>query len=100
MILALTRALTSSLAVQGNLYVGIKKTGGFQHSSFLSGARVTAAGLIKVNQGKLSSLSPLSGHYRAGTMHFKAFVRKLEEQHVDMSKCVCCRLIDSQRRTR
>lgn len=99
-------ALTAT-RVQGNLYVGIKKTGGFQHSSFLYGARVTAAGLIKVgltcaarlpsaladsrrcsapqvDKGKLTSLSPLSGHYRAGTMHFKAFVRSLQERKVDM----------------
>lgn len=107
------------------------RTGGFQHSSFLFGARVTSAGLLKVrfdprvtsrslqfapphhecdrevprwvldldffshvfsdsfsslqaSDGKLTSLSPLSGHYRAGTMHFKAFVRGLEDQGVDM----------------
>ncbi|GAA5937090.1 uncharacterized protein JCM15063_000153 [Sporobolomyces koalae] len=66
------------------LFVSIKKTGSFQHSSFLYGARVTSAGLIKASDGKLTSLSPLSGHYRAGTMHFKAFVRGLEEQGVDM----------------
>ncbi|GAA5951217.1 hypothetical protein JCM3765_002415 [Sporobolomyces pararoseus] len=67
------------------LFVSIKKTGGFQHSSFLYGARVTSAGLLKASDGKLTSLSPLSGHYRAGTMHFKAFVRGLEDQGVDMS---------------
>ncbi|GAA6043737.1 hypothetical protein JCM8097_000501 [Rhodosporidiobolus ruineniae] len=71
--------------LKNNLYVGIKKTGQFQHSSFLYGARVTSAGLIKASHGHLTSLSPLSGHYRAGTMHFKAFVRSLEEQGVDMS---------------
>ncbi|GAA5864768.1 hypothetical protein JCM3774_006068 [Rhodotorula dairenensis] len=72
--------------LQNNLYVGIKKTGAFQHSSFLYGARVTSAGLIKANKGHLTSLSPLSGHYRAGTMHFKAFARSLEEQGVDLKK--------------
>ncbi|CDR36630.1 RHTO0S02e04720g2_1 [Rhodotorula toruloides] len=72
--------------LQNNLYVGIKKTGSFQHSSFLYGARVTSAGLIKASKGHLTSLSPLSGHYRAGTMHFKSFVRSLEDQHVDMLK--------------
>ena len=30
------------------LYVGIKASGAFQHSSFLRGARISAAGLIKV----------------------------------------------------
>lgn len=52
---------------KGDLYVGIKATGGFQHSSFMYGATVASAGLLKVKEGQLSSLSPLSGHYRAGT---------------------------------
>ena len=47
-----------------NLYVGLKDVGRFQHSSFLFGARVMAAGLIKVKQGRLTSLVPLSGHYK------------------------------------
>lgn len=36
------------------LYVGIKQSGAFQHSSFLHGARVSAAGLIKIKDGRLS----------------------------------------------
>ncbi|MBW0510174.1 hypothetical protein O181_049889 [Austropuccinia psidii MF-1] len=63
-----------------NLYIGIKQTGKFQHSSFLGGSHVLAAGLIKVNQGQLTSLSPLSGHYRAGSNQFKTFVHILEHQ--------------------
>lgn len=47
-----------------NLYVGIKQSGVFQHSSFLHGSRISAAGLIKIKNGQLRSLSPLSGHYR------------------------------------
>lgn len=35
------------------LYVGIKQSGAFQHSSFLHGARVSAAGLIKIKDGRL-----------------------------------------------
>jgi hypothetical protein len=52
------------------LYVGIKQSGAFQHSSFLHGSRISAAGLIKVQNGKLSKLSPLSGHYRPPGTHF------------------------------
>lgn len=33
---------------KGDLYVGIKATGGFQHSSFMYGATVASAGLLKV----------------------------------------------------
>jgi hypothetical protein len=46
------------------LYVGVKQSGTFQHSSFLHGSRISAAGSIKIKNGRLSNLSPLSGHYR------------------------------------
>lgn len=67
------------------LYVGIKNSGAFQHSSFLQGSRISAAGLIKIKNGRLSSLSPLSGHYRPPASNFRAFVHSLEDEGVDMS---------------
>lgn len=71
----------------GNLYVGIKQTGRFQHSSFLGGGQVLAAGLLRANNGQLTQLSPLSGHYRAGSDQFKSFLTILEhEWRCDMSK--------------
>jgi hypothetical protein len=66
------------------LFVGIKSTGKFQHSSFLYGGRVLSAGLIKVKNGTLTSLNPLSGHYRAGTAHFRYFVAALQDSGVDL----------------
>ncbi|KNG46588.1 iq calmodulin-binding motif protein [Stemphylium lycopersici] len=68
------------------LYVGIKQSGAFQHSSFLHGARISAAGLIKVKDGQLRRLSPLSGHYRPPTKNFRAFVHSMKENGVDMSR--------------
>jgi D-hexose-6-phosphate mutarotase len=73
------------------LFVGIKTTGKFQHSSFLYGGRVLSAGLLKAKDGYLTSLSPLSGHYRAGTAHFRFFVASLQDsgvnlEHVTLSK--------------
>jgi hypothetical protein len=68
------------------LYIGIKNSGAFQHSSFLSGARVSAAGLIKIKDGQLRRLSPLSGHYRAPTKNFRLFVHSLKDEGVDMSR--------------
>ncbi|KAJ9152047.1 IQ calmodulin-binding motif protein [Pleurostoma richardsiae] len=68
------------------LYVGIKNSGAFQHSSFLQGSRISAAGLIKIRNGRLTSLSPLSGHYRPPASSFRAFVRSLKEEGVDMSR--------------
>ena len=69
-----------------NLYVGIKQSGAFQHSSFLHGSRISAAGLIKIKRGQLRSLSPLSGHYRPPAEAFRHFVHHLREQGVDMSR--------------
>ncbi|CEF85630.1 hypothetical protein FGSG_13569 [Fusarium graminearum PH-1] len=67
------------------LYVGIKDSGAFQHSSFLQGSRISSAGLIKIKNGRLSSLSPLSGHYRPPASNFRAFVHSLRQSEVDMS---------------
>ncbi|EXJ80737.1 hypothetical protein A1O3_07021 [Capronia epimyces CBS 606.96] len=68
------------------LYIGYKQSGAFQHSSFLHGSRILAAGLIKVKDGQLRKLSPLSGHYRPPAANFRAFVHNLREQGVDMSR--------------
>lgn len=68
------------------LYIGIKQSGAFQHSSFLHGARISAAGLIKIKDGQLRRLSPLSGHYRPPTKNFRAFVHSMKENGVDMSR--------------
>ena len=67
------------------LYVGIKQSGAFQHSSFLHGSRISAAGLIKIKDGQLDKLSPLSGHYRPPVASFRAFVHALKEAGVDMA---------------
>ncbi|KAM6532351.1 hypothetical protein FSOLCH5_001775 [Fusarium solani] len=67
------------------LYVSIKNSGAFQHSSFLQGSRISAAGLIKIKNGRLSSLSPLSGHYRPPASNFRAFVHSLRQSGVDMT---------------
>ncbi|KAL8858013.1 MAG: hypothetical protein Q9178_005474 [Gyalolechia marmorata] len=68
-----------------NLYIGIKQSGAFQHSSFLHGGRVSAAGLIKVRDGKLKYMQPRSGHYKPPASSFRAFVHSLQERGVDMS---------------
>ena len=68
------------------LYVGIKESGAFQHSSFLQGSRIAAAGLIKIRDGRLASLSPLSGHYRPPAANFRAFVKSLKDAGADMSR--------------
>lgn len=69
----------------GRLYVGIKSSGAFQHASFLSGARISSAGSIGIEDGRLTYLSPLSGHYRPTTRSFKSFVKSLKDQGIDLS---------------
>lgn len=70
----------------GRLYVGIKSSGAFQHASFLSGARISSAGSIGIENGQLTFLSPLSGHYRPTTKSFRVFITALKKQGVDMSQ--------------
>ena len=68
------------------LYIGYKQAGAFQHSSFLHGSRILAAGQIKVKRGSLRRLSPLSGHYRPPAKNFRSFVENLKDAGVDMSR--------------
>ncbi|KAJ5175783.1 uncharacterized protein N7482_001660 [Penicillium canariense] len=68
------------------IYIGIKEPGAFQHSSFLRGGRITAAGLIKTKNGQIRSLAPLSGHYRPHVANFRAFHHSLQDRGVDLSR--------------
>lgn len=69
-----------------NIFIGIKTTGSFQHSSFLGGGLVTSAGLISVKDGMIHKLSPLSGHYRTSIQHFRQFISTLQDRGVNMDK--------------
>jgi hypothetical protein len=68
------------------LYIGIKQSGAFQHSSFLKGARIFAAGLIKIKHGQIRSLSPLSGHYAPPVQNFRLFLKSLKEAGADLTR--------------
>jgi hypothetical protein len=47
----------------GNLYAAEKKSGLIQHSSFLGGRPVTAAGFIEARDGHITTIEDSSGHY-------------------------------------
>ncbi|KAJ6014191.1 hypothetical protein N7540_008782 [Penicillium herquei] len=68
------------------IYIGIKEPGAFQHSSFLRGGRIAAAGMLKIRRGQLRGLAPLSGHYRPHVANFRAFHHSLQERGVDLSR--------------
>ncbi|GMI94986.1 IQ-motif protein 1, embryo sac development arrest 39 [Hibiscus trionum] len=82
------------LSTSRSLYVGQKKKGVFQHSSFLSGGATTAAGRLVVSQGVLEAIWPYSGHYLPTEDNFKEFIIFLEEHNVDLSNVKKCAVDD------
>lgn len=78
------------------LYVGKKKKGVFQHSSFLSGGATTAAGRLVVQDGILEAIWPYSGHYLPTEDNFKEFINFLEEHHVDLANVKKCAIDDDR----
>ncbi|XP_073129428.1 IQ domain-containing protein IQM1-like [Henckelia pumila] len=83
------------LSTSRTLYVGKKKKGVFQHSSFLSGGATTSAGRLIVANGILKALWRHSGHYLPTEDNFKEFISFLEEHHVDMTNVEICSSYDN-----
>ncbi|KAK4404996.1 IQ domain-containing protein IQM6 [Sesamum angolense] len=73
------------LSVSKILYVGQKKKGTFQHSSFLAGGATLSAGRLVVEDGVLKAVWPHSGHYLPTEENFEAFMAFLLEHNVDLS---------------
>ncbi|THU72124.1 hypothetical protein C4D60_Mb04t08800 [Musa balbisiana] len=67
------------------LYVGQKKKGKFQHSSFLSGGATTSSGRLVAVEGVLKAIWPYSGHYLPTEENFKEFIVFLRRNNVDLS---------------
>ncbi|CAH8326535.1 unnamed protein product [Eruca vesicaria subsp. sativa] len=78
------------LSTTRTLYVGKKKKGVFQHSSFLSGGATTAAGRLVAHDGILEAIWPYSGHYLPTEENFKEFISFLEEHNVDLTNVKRC----------
>ncbi|KAI4329109.1 hypothetical protein L6164_021409 [Bauhinia variegata] len=73
------------LSTSRTLYVGEKKKGLFQHSSFLAGGATIASGRLVSYNGVLDAIWPYSGHYRPTEKNFKEFTGFLEEHNVDLT---------------
>ncbi|KAG6570331.1 IQ domain-containing protein IQM2, partial [Cucurbita argyrosperma subsp. sororia] len=73
------------LSTSKTMYVGKKKKGTFQHSSFLAGGATTAAGRLVVDNGVLKAVWAHSGHYRPTEENFKDFMSFLKENNVDLT---------------
>ncbi|XAR70780.1 hypothetical protein NMG60_11027765 [Bertholletia excelsa] len=82
------------LSTSRGLYVGQKQKGAFQHSSFLSGGAITAAGRLVARDGILEAIWPYSGHYLPTEDNFKEFMSFLEEHNVDLSNVKRCSVDD------
>ncbi|KAK7265386.1 hypothetical protein RJT34_33005 [Clitoria ternatea] len=82
------------LSTTRTLYVGRKKKGTFQHSSFLAGGATTAAGRLVSHQGSLEAIWPYSGHYHPTEENFKEFISFLEEHNVDLTNVKRCAIDD------
>jgi hypothetical protein len=65
------------------------QAGRFHHSSFLSGKPVLCAGEITVQNGIITHIDNLSGHYRPATQQLLDCVRVLARKYqVDLRSCV------------
>ncbi|KAL6878292.1 hypothetical protein ACP4OV_012462 [Aristida adscensionis] len=73
------------LSTSKSLYVGQKKKGTFQHSSFLAGGATSAAGRLVVENGTLKAIWPHSGHYRPTEENFEEFKSFLRDNSVDLT---------------
>ncbi|KAL3534007.1 hypothetical protein ACH5RR_007528 [Cinchona calisaya] len=73
------------LSVSKVLYVGQKKKGTFQHSSFLAGGATLSAGRLIVEDGILKAVWPHSGHYLPTEENFEEFMSFLKQHNVDLS---------------
>jgi hypothetical protein len=62
----------------GKFYSHVPKRGRFHHSSFTAGGDVQGAGQWIVNDGKLSKINPLSGHYSPLLTHLHQSVSAME----------------------
>ncbi|XP_074569200.1 uncharacterized protein LOC141825714 [Curcuma longa] len=76
------------------LYVGQKKKGAFQHSSFLAGGATTAAGRLVAEEGVLKAIWPYSGHYLPTEENFKEFIIFLQDNNVDLTNVKRCSIDD------
>lgn len=78
------------LSTARSLYVGKKEKGVFQHSSFLSGGAITAAGRLVAQEGTLEAIWPYSGHYHPTEENFQEFIIFLQEHGVDLANVKKC----------
>src|SRR5579875_2923731 len=73
------------LSLDNELYYGRGQVKKFHHTSVLAGSTVAAAGMIRVENGKVKWVSNSSGHYTPETKYLKNILAKLEKGGVDLA---------------
>jgi hypothetical protein len=66
----------------GTLLAGEHKENHLHHFSFVGGADIRCAGMIKVKRGKVEMISNNSGHYRPSVENLKEFAKWLHGRNV------------------
>ncbi|OEL27984.1 IQ domain-containing protein IQM1 [Dichanthelium oligosanthes] len=84
------------LSTSRSLYVGQKRKGQFQHSSFLAGGATSAAGRLVAKDGVLKAIWPYSGHYLPTEENFNEFISFLQEHNVDLTNVKRCSVDDDE----
>lgn len=64
----------------GVIYIGKHMGGKFHHSSFLCGAPIRAAGMLKVKNGDIVEIHEKNGHYQADTNDLCFFLEYLRKR--------------------
>ncbi len=64
---------------KGNMYVGEHQTNVMHHSSFLAGNKVISAGMVKIEEGKITRIDHQSGHYAPTKNNFKNALAKINK---------------------
>jgi hypothetical protein len=67
------------------IYIGQHQGGQFHHSSFLGGAPILAAGMLKVVDGRILEIHGKNGHYQADIDDMRNFLKHLRNQGIDLS---------------
>lgn len=65
---------------KGNLYIGEHKSHVMHHSSFLAGALVMSAGMIKIEEGKITHIDHKSGHYIPTKRHLENALKVIPKE--------------------
>ncbi len=63
----------------GRLYVGEHQVNLIHHSTFNAGLKVISAGMVRIEQGKITQMDHKSGHYAPNVDHFKNLLTRIDQ---------------------